>query len=503
MASSKAAMPGQEEKIDPEVAREEMISAFEDSTKNLKSNTSYYEAERRPEAIGVTVPVQMQSLLAHVGYPRLYVDSIAERQSVEGFRLGGADQADEELWSWWQANNLDIEAPLGYTDAFIHGRSYITISQPDPQIDLGWDPTIPIIRVEPPTRMYAEIDPRVGKVSKAIRVAYNSEGNEIQAATLYTMNDTYGWYKADGEWQQWFQYTHGLMAVPVVPLPNRTRLSDLYGTTEITPELRSMTDAAARVLMLMQATAELMGVPQRLIFGIKPEEIGVDAATGQTFFDAYLARILAFEDADGKIQQFSAAELGNFTNALDQIAKQVAAYTGLPPQYLSTAADNPASAEAIRAAESRLIKKVERKNSIFGGAWEDAMRLAYRMMKGGDVPPNYQQMETVWLDPSTPTYAAKADAAVKLYGNGVGVIPKEQARIDMGYSITEREDMRVWDEQEAAAGLGMMGTMFATDPTGSGTPKPVTAGDAKPSLTAKPVPAQVVPKGTSPAPAKK
>lgn len=484
-----APLPGQEQVEDPEKARDELINAFDEASNNLKSNTSYYEAERRPEAIGVTVPVQMQSLLAHVGYPRLYVDSIAERQAVEGFRMGEADEPDQELWSWWQSNNLDIEAPLGYTDAYIHGASYITISQPDPQIDLGWDPTVPIIRVEPPTRMYAEIDPRIGKVSKAIRVAYDPAGNEIQAATLYTMNDTIGWFKAEGQWQPWFQYTHGLMAVPVVPLPNRTRLSDLYGTTEITPELRSMTDAAARVLMLMQATAELMGVPQRLIFGIKPEEIGVDAETGQAFFDAYMARILAFEDPDGKIQQFSAAELANFTNALDQIAKQVASYTGLPPQYLSASSDNPASAEAIRAAESRLIKKVERKNLIFGGAWEEAMRISWRMMKGGETPPDMQRLETVWRDPSTPTYAAKADAATKLYAAGAGVIPRERARIDMGYSITEREEMRRWDEEEAAMGLGLMGTMYSTD----GTTK------AKPGLEAKPVEAQVGTKNKPPA----
>lgn len=466
-------LPGQEEITDPNETRDQMISAFEDSIRSLKTNTSYYEAERRPEAIGVTVPLEMQKLLAHVGYPRLYVDSISERQSVEGFRLGDADESDEELWQWWQANNLDIEAPLGYTDAYVHGRSYITISMPDPQIDLGWDPTVPLIRVEPPTRMHAEIDPRVGKVAKAIRVAYDADGEEIQSATLYTLNDTFGWFKdSEGEWQEWFTVNHGLMAVPVVPIPNRTRLSDLYGTSEITPELRSMTDAAARILMLMQGTAELMGVPQRLIFGVKPEEIGVDAATGQTFFDAYLARILAFEDADGKIQQFSAAELANFTNALDQLDKKVAAYTGLPPQYLSTSADNPASAEAIRASESRLIKKIERKNLIFGGAWEEAMRLAYRMAKGGEVTPDMLRMETIWRDPSTPTYAAKADAATKLYGNGTGVIPRERARVDMGYSVKEREEMRRWDEEEAAMGLGLLGTMVAPDPTVSGSPNP-------------------------------
>ncbi|QFG04487.1 portal protein [Mycobacterium phage Jeeves] len=470
-----APMPGEEEIADPAAARDEMVSKFEDASKDLKSNTSYYDAQRRPEAIGVTVPQQMQKLLAHVGYPRLYVDSIAERQAVEGFRLAEQEEPDDTLWQWWQANDLDIEAPLGYTDAYVHGRSYITLSKPDPKIDLGWDPNTPIIRVEPPTRMHATIDPRIGRVSRAVRVAYDEAGNEIQAATLYTLNDTFGWFKAEGEWQEWFSVKHGLGVVPVVPLPNRTRLSDLYGTSEITPELRSMTDAAARTLMLMQATAELMGVPQRIMFGIKPEEIGVDPETGAMLFDAYMARILGFEDAEGKIAQFSAAELANFTNALDQIAKQVAAYTGLPPQYLSTAADNPASAEAIRAAESRLIKKVERKNLIFGGAWEEAMRIAWRIMKGGDVPPNMLRMETIWRDPSTPTYAAKADAAVKLYGAGAGVIPRERARIDMGYSVAERTEMRRWDEEEQSMGLGLIGTMVDQDPTVQGSPTPKAA----------------------------
>ena len=112
------------------------------------------------------------------------------------------------------------------------------------------------------------------------------------------------------------------------------------------------------------------------------------------------------------------------------------------------------------------------------------MRLAWRMAKGGEVPPDMQRMETIWRDPSTPTYAAKADAATKLYGNGTGVIPRERARIDMGYSVQEREEMRRWDEEEAALGLGLVGTMYSSDPSAAG----------KPALEAKPVAAEVVPK---------
>lgn len=453
--------------------RDVMLNLFEEKRRPLADNAAYYEAERRPDAIGVTVPVQMQKLLAHVGYPRLYINAIAERQELEGFRLGGADSADEELWDWFVANNLDIESTLGHTDSLVHGRSYITISKPDPSLDAGRDPNIPIIRVEPPTALHAVTDPRTRQVTKAIRAVYDDEGSQVIMATLYLPDRTVGWIRDQGQWVPVINVTHGLGIVPIVPIANRTRLSDLYGTSEITPELRSMTDAAARVLMNMQATAELMAVPQRLIFGVKPEDLGVDPDTGQSFFDAYLARILAFEDAEAKAQQFSAAELRNFTDALQEIAKQVAAYTGLPPQYLSTASDNPASAEAIRSAESRLIKTVERKNVIFGGAWEEAMRVAYRVMKGGDVPPDYYRMESIWRDPSTPTYASKADAASKLYANGAGVIPKERARIDLGYTEAERAEMKKWDEEENPLGLlssltGASGPIDPAQPAGSG-----------------------------------
>ena len=434
---------------DVEKIRDDMIDQFEQAQQGLKDSRLYYEAQKRPDAIGIAVPPNMQRLLANVGYPRLYVDSIAERQEVEGFRVGDSPEGDEDLWNWWQTNNLDIDATLGHTDALIYGRSYITISMPDPKIDVNVDPEVPLIRVEPPAGLFAEMDPRTREVTQAIRVTYDSSGAEVISATLYLPEDTIQWIKENGAWKVLQRIRHGLMVVPVVPIVNRTSLADLYGVSEITPELRSITDAAARTLMTMAATAEIMAIPQRLLFGVKAEDIGVDPLTGEKLFDAYVARILAFEDPDAKAQQFNAAELRNFVEALDSLDRKAAAYTGLPPQYLSFNSQNPASAEAIKSSESRLVKKTERKNKLFGGAWEQAMRIAYRMAKGGDIPPEMFRMETVWRDPSTPTYTAKADAATKLYANGMGVIPKERARIDMGYTIAEREEMAAWDEQES------------------------------------------------------
>lgn len=462
-------------KVDVDKARDDMINLFEQKQTDLKDNTAYYESERRPSAIGLSVPKKMQELLANVGLPRLYVNALSDRLELEGFRLPNAEEADEQMWDWWQANFLDVESTLGHTDALVHGRAYVTVAMPDPKVDIGLDPTIPIIRVEPPTSLYASIDARTRAVTQAIRAIYDDDGSQVVAATLYLPDQTISWVREQGQWTVSASVNHGMGVVPVIPLANRTRLSDLYGTSEITPELRSVTDAASRIMMDMQGAAELMAVPQRLIFGVKPEDIGIDAETGAKMYDAYLARILAFEDPDAKAQQFAAAELRNFTDVLDHLDKKAAAYTGLPPQYLSTQSDNPASAEAIRASESRLVKNAERKAKIFGAAWEDVMRMAHKVMNpGADLSPELFRMETIWRDPSTPTYAAKADAASKLYANGMGVIPRERARIDMGYSEAERIEMRKWDEEEDALGqlAGMYGTSTPTTDKPAADPQP-------------------------------
>jgi hypothetical protein len=166
--------------------------------------------------------------------------------------------------------------------------------------------------------------------------------------------------------------------------------------------------------------------------------------------DAYLARYLAIDNDSAKAFQFDAAELRNYTEVLDQLAKHVASYTGLPPQYLSFQSDNPASAEAIKSSESRLVKKCERKARMFGGSWESVMRLSQKVIDK-DVPAEMNRLETMWRDPSTPTYASKADATSKLYANGMGIIPKERARIDMGYTTDEREEMKAWDKEDEQA----------------------------------------------------
>jgi hypothetical protein len=139
----------------------------------------------------------------------------------------------------------------------------------------------------------------------------------------------------------------------------------------------------------------------------------------------------------------------------------VASIAGLPPHYVGLTTENPPSADAIRSAEMRLVKRAERKQVPFGGAYERAMRQVKRL-QDGDWDPKYRRLETIWRDPSTPTVAQKADAAVKLYSTQPKpIVPLRLTREQLGLTqaqITraEKEDAEARAEDPLAQAVDIL-----------------------------------------------
>lgn len=437
------------------IAIEDAVQEFEQNQQGFDESANYYNATERDMAVGIATPPPLRSLLAQVGVPRIYVNALAERLIIEGFRLGEASEGDEELWSWFKANGLDNLTFLAFIDALVYGRSYITVSAPGEGLEEG-NPFqiegVPIIRVESPLSLYAKVDPRTRIVEWAVRVVKDENGDTV-AATMYYKDRTELYVSENGILKVTETVNHGLGAVPVVPMIHSGDSVDLHGVSAITPEVRSITDAMSRAMMNMQTTSELMATPQRIIFGSTVDEINEEGKSG---LELYTSSYIAVEDPQGKAIQLPAAELRNFTEAISHMLKMAAAYTGLPPQYLSYSNDNPASAEAIRSSEARLVRTCESLCAMFGSAWEQAMRMA-KLVMGQQLTIDDFRMETVWRDPGTPTYQAKADAVTKLYANGNGIIPLEQARIDMGYTPEQRRQMEEWDKNSP---LSQMASLY-------------------------------------------
>lgn len=398
---------------------------------------TYYEGKLRLEALGLSLPPQMRQLQTVVNWCRLVVDSLEERLDIEGFRLSDQASTDDTLWTWWQANNLDEESSLGHLEALVQGLAYIVVGPGEPG-----DP--PVITVESSRGMYADIDPRNHQVRRALRLYdYQTQDRDLgpTAAVLYEPNETRYFVRSrTGQWvsdPNIENSRHNLGVVPVVPLINRSRLYDRHGRSEML-DVMPLTDAACRSLTNLQGAQELLAAPQRYVLGAKPSDFKNADGTQKNTWEVYMANLLAMTNPDAKIGQLPGADLRNFTDVISHYARLVSSVSGLPPHFLGFSADNPPSADAIRSAEARLVKRAERRMRAFGGSWEQAMRIA--MVLEGKTIPDAVRLETIWRDPATPTYSAKADAVVKQFQ--VGMLPLEAAWEEMGYGPEKRRRLR-------------------------------------------------------------
>lgn len=424
-----------------------------------------------------------------IAWPLMVVDSLDERLDVEGFRLPDQDSGDEDLWRVWQENNADEESQLAHVDALVMKRSYIAIGTNEADSDT------PLMTFESPLEVFAETDPRTRKVRAALRRWTDNHDSLVrtteQYATLYLPNVTV-FYEAEtagiatagsfggGGWKEIDRDEHGLSEVPIVPIVNRARLADRWGRSEFAPIL-PLAHAANKIATDMMVAAEFVALPLRAIFGVGPEDLEDVQGNKLTALQAMLGRLLTMPDPDGvaKPFEFQSANLSNFHATIDAIAKLVVSITGLPPHALGFTTDNPASADAIRSAEARWVKRAERKQRAFGGSHEQAMRLVRRFQEG-DWDPALRRLETVWRDASTPTIAQKADAVVKLFSTPDPIISKRQAQEDIGYSDAQIARMQQDFADQQAQDFAQFQQLTAAQATAGNTGVPADNNPAAP-----------------------
>lgn len=401
--------------------------------------------------MGLATPPEMRHLETVVNWCRVAVDSLAERLDIEGFRTNGSPEADQRMWSWWKHNRMQMESGAAHLESLIQGACFVVVGI-DPK-----NPKMPRFTVESPNCMQVELDPTGREVTAALRSYVDSDG--VHALTLYLPNSTIQLRQDSvsmGGWEETSRDDHNLGVVPVVPIVNRARITDRFGESEMT-DVMTLVDAACRALTNLSAAGETLAVPSRYVFGVTEADF-IDPATGEQVpkWEAYMGRLNAMTNQDGKVIQLDGADLANFREQLDLYKSLVSSVTGLPTHYLGLTTQTPASADAIRSGESRHVKRSERKQETLEDGWIRVMHIA-TLWVDGSVPEDFQ-IDVMWRDPSTPTIAAKTDAVVKLVAQKI--LPLEAAWIELGYSPEKRAQYRAMmsndplEKMLAAVGTG-------------------------------------------------
>jgi hypothetical protein len=395
---------------------------------------AYYEGRQPLAFLSPQVQNQVGKRLWSlvINWPRLLIDSIEDRLDVEGFRLSSGDP-DESIWrDIWQANDCDELSQLCHLDALALRRSFVSV----------WmDGDLPKIAVESERQMTCRYKPGTSDIAVAYKQFVDGD---TARALLYLPDRIEKFAQAappEGSafigtsWVSDGTLKNPLGEPPVVAFANRPRLTCPEGVSELV-DVIPVADAINKLATDMMVAAEYTATPRRYATGLElpnasGDQLEIERARIKKYWSDADADRVWVAGAGVTFGQFEAATLTNFVSAIEMFERALAAMGSLPPHYMGIATANPASADAIRSAEASLVKKARRKQRFFGGSWERVIRMAL-LARDAELPKGAMSMETIWRDPETPTIAQKADAAVKLYAEGI--VDLRQTLEDLGYT---------------------------------------------------------------------
>ena len=315
----------------------------------------------------------------------------------------------------------------------------------------------PLVTVGVAKQVAVLTDPGSRQVSAAIK-RWEDSNTKTTEAVMYLRDrivrlraDQQGAVAVPNGFKTVEEFANPLGIVPVVNLRNTDRIIGDWGCSEI-DDLKPLVDALNKSLADMLVTSEYVGRPRRWATGIELTERPVLDEEGNPVLDDDSQpmmtevnpipeghRAMISENDQAKFGQLNAADLAGYEASVRVILGQIMAVSTLPAHYVGVFTDNPASADALRAAEASLTARAEARQQTFGRAWEQVARLMIAVRDGRD-PNKIDDVRVQWADAATRSVAQEADAVVKLYQ--AGLLPASYALGKLGYSDDEIRKIR-------------------------------------------------------------
>ncbi|MER7874839.1 phage portal protein [Streptomyces solisilvae] len=406
---------------------------------------------------------------------QVVADSPVERLTVNGFQAFGEERADKELALVWQLNGLDGDSQLGFLGAVNSARSFVLVwGNPD-------DEETPVVTFEDASQCIIAYEPG-SRVQRRAALKRWQDGN-MDFATLYLPDELWKfsrplsrqdkspqmaavdeamalWLPAEAErrrrtWEpreldEPNPQPNPMGLVPMVELPNKPMLiadpiSDVTGVV-------AMQNAINLLWAQLFTASDYASFPQRVVLGAErpmiPKLNEAGEIVGKQPVDLAkfaVDRVAWITGKDAKIAEWQAANLAAYTQIIEVAVGHLAAQTRTPQHYLIGKMAN-LSGDALLAAETGLVKRVDEKKLWYGQALREVARLVF-LARGEDAKAKAMRAGSVlWADSESRSAAQLADSLVKLRDIG---FPFEWLARRYGLTPTEVADVVAMREREA------------------------------------------------------
>ena len=323
--------------------------AQKQSRVNLRYN--YYEMKNAVRDFNIVIPRNWSFLKAVLGWSAKAVDALADRLVFTEF-------ADDnfQLNQILDMNSRDVFVDSAIVSACIASCCFVYISAdetgfPRLQVIDGYDAT-------------GVIDPITNLLKEGYAVLERDQKTKKPTMEAwFTVEETWFNDLANGKaWSIPNPAPYPLL-VPIIYRPDARRP---FGHSRISRACMEIQQAALRTLKRSEVTAEFYSFPQKYVTGLSPDNEMMEK------WQATISSMLQFtKDEDGDhpiLGQFTTQSVAPHMEQLRIYASLFAGETGLTLDDLGFVAENPSSAEAIKASHEnmRLMARKAQRNFSTG-----------------------------------------------------------------------------------------------------------------------------------------
>lgn len=331
---------------------------------------------------------------------QVVVDAAVDRMEIIGWKSEDKEKDAKVAEEIWDSAELGIEEEEVHTQTFVKGDAYL-IGWPDPEDEEQTDPELFYNDATLVTVSYNPTNRR--EIIRAAKRYDDRDGNKFMflyfpdrvekwmipqnASTLQEWAVMEDLTLPESGWARIERIDNPYGIVPVFHFKNRALGARDFGVSELKVVI-PIQNTINKLLMDLMVGSEFGSYRQKYMAGGGHPKDGWKAGGN---------RVWATTDPNAKFGEFGQIDLEPLVKAIDLAVGHVAKITGTPLHYLRSSGDMP-SGEALKTAESALIKKVKRRQKTWGSQWSKAMGFAYRI-KTGAFPKS--PLIPVWRSPET------------------------------------------------------------------------------------------------------
>lgn len=402
----------------------------------------YFDGEAALKDFGISLPPQMRSISAALGWHGKGVRAVTDRSRFEGVVSADGSADPFELEQVLVENQFRSEYPQAKVSSAVHGCAFLTVS-----LDAG-RPMVHAVSADSGAGLW---DTKRRELKAFLEIVEFDDLKRPSLMVLYTREKAVTVRVDAGRVVVDSVVRNPLGRVTAFALPYNPELRRPLGHSRITRASMYFADAAMRTIVRAEVSAEFYSAPEYWLFGAD-----VSGFAGGDKWSAIMGRIKAWDvdevggESAPTLHRFNGASPQPHTDQLRMWQQLFAEDQDLDVRQADGA--NPSSADAIFAAKESLITVTEDANARWDSGAVQALQAAVMLRDGlTELTPELRGLSIRSTDPRIVSPSARADAYTKISAVDATFATSRVGRAYAGLTQSQILELEAAEKKAAAS----------------------------------------------------